>query len=218
VQRDLIARKVKPCEPALEMDPEVKRMRRKILIIDGHPDPDRTRFCHALAEAYAQGAISAGDETRSITLGETEITFLRTAEDFAKTATAPAIVSAQRDIEWADHIVIVFPLWLGGAPALLRAFLEQVACGSFFAETSGKGIKQRLKNKSARLIVTMGMPAFVYRLIFQAHGVKNIMEGVLGFAGFRPVRATLFGAVETQSAKVQKARLAQVRDLGRQGR
>jgi putative NADPH-quinone reductase len=193
-------------------------MRRKILIIDGHPDPDRKRFCHALAEIYAAGAISAGDETRSITLAETEVTFLRTAVDFAKAATAPAIMSAQRDIEWADHIVMVFPLWLGGAPALLRAFLEQVACGSFFAETSGRGIQQRLKNKSARLIVTMGMPALIYRLIFHAHGVKNIMEGVLGFAGFRPVRATLFGAVEAQNAKMLQSRLAQVRELGRQGR
>lgn len=193
-------------------------MRRKTLIIDGHPDPDRQRFCHALADAYAAGAVAAGDETRSITLAETDIGFLRTAVDFAKPPTAPVILSAQRDIEWADHIVMVFPLWLGGAPALLRAFLEQVACGSFFADTSGRGIQQRLKNKSARLIVTMGMPVFIYRLIFHAHGVRNIMEGVLGFAGFRPVRATLFGAVEGQNAQAQKARLARVRDLGRQGR
>jgi putative NADPH-quinone reductase len=193
-------------------------MRRKILIIDGHPDPDRQRFGHALAEAYTVGAISVGDETRSITLAETEVAFLRTAADFALPPTAPVILSAQRDIEWADHIVIVFPLWLGGAPALLRAFLEQIACGGFFAETSSRGIQQRLKHKSARLIVTMGMPSFIYRLIFHAHGVRNIMEGVLGFAGFKPIRATLFGAVEAQTAPTQKARLAQVRELGRHGR
>jgi putative NADPH-quinone reductase len=192
-------------------------MGRKILIIDGHPDPDRKRFCHALADAYAEGSSSVGDDTRSITLAETEVAFLRTAADFAKPATGDAIVSAQRDIEWADHIVIVFPLWLGGAPALVRAFLERVACGSFFAETSGRGIRQKLKHKSARLIVTMGMPALIYRLIFHAHGVKNIMEGVLGFAGFKPVRATLFGAVEAQSAQASSARLAKVRELGRQG-
>jgi putative NADPH-quinone reductase len=66
----------------------------------------------------------------------------------------------QRDIEWADHIVMVFPLWLGSSPALVPAFLEQVACGGFFAETSGRGIRQKLKNKSARLIVTMGIAGF----------------------------------------------------------
>ncbi len=193
-------------------------MRRKILIIDGHPDPERGRLCHALADAYAQGATEAGDETRVITLAEIEIAFLRSAAEFAAPAVAPAIVSAQRDMEWADHIVIVFPLWLGGAPAWLRAFLEQIACGSFFADTSGRGIHSKLSHKSARLIVTMGMQAFAYRLFFHAHGVKNIMEGALGFAGFRPVRATLFGGIEAVGAQKQKARVAQVRELGRQSR
>jgi len=193
-------------------------MPRKILVIDGHPDPDRGRLCHALAEAYTEGALDAGDETRLITIAEMEIAFLRTAAEFAAAPLSPAIISARQDIEWADHVVLVFPLWLGGAPALLRAFLEQVARGAFFADTDGKGIRQKLKRKSARLIVTMGMPALVYRLIFQAHGVKNIMEGVLGFAGFRPVRMTLFGAVEAAGKAVQRARLAQVRELGRQGR
>lgn len=190
-------------------------MRKTILVIDGHPDPERPRFCHALADAYSEGATAAGHEIRRITLSELDIAFVRSASEFAAPPIAPAIVSAQGDVQWADHIVLVFPLWLGGAPAMLRAFLEQVACGAFFAETSGRGIKQKLKNKSARLIVTMGMPAFVYRLIFHAHGVKNIMEGVLGFAGFRPVRATLFGAVEAATQHKQKARLAHVRDLGR---
>lgn len=191
-------------------------MRRKVLVIDGHPDSDRKRFCHALADAYAEGAIATGNETRSITVAETQIDFLRTAEAFAAPPVAQAIVSAQRDIEWADHVVLVFPLWLGGAPALLRAFLEQTACGGFFAETSGRGIRPKHKNKSARLIVTMGMPSFIYRLFFRAHGVKNIMEGVLGFAGFGPVRATLFGAIEAASAQTLQAHLAQVRDLGGQ--
>jgi putative NADPH-quinone reductase len=193
-------------------------MRKKVLIIDGHPDPERARFCHALTQAYAEGALEGGDETRVITLAETEIAFLRSSAEFAAPAVAPAILGAQRDMEWADHIVLVFPLWLGGAPALLRAFLEQVACGSFFADTAGRGIHPKFKHKSARLVVTMGMPAFIYRLMFHAHGVKNIMEGVLGFAGFRPVRATLFGAIEASNAQTQRARLAQVRSLGGQGR
>ena len=34
---------------------------------------------------------------------------------------------AQADIGWAQHIVLFFPLWLGDMPAVLKAFLEQVA-------------------------------------------------------------------------------------------
>lgn len=190
-------------------------MAQKILVIDGHPDPDRGRLCHALADAYLEAAISAGKQTRSITLAETPIEFLRTASDFATPPQEQHVLSAQQDIAWADHLVLIFPLWLGGAPALLRAFLEQLARGAFFAETAGPGIRSKFKGKSARVIVTMGMPAFAYRLLFHAHGVRNIMSGVLGFAGFGPVRATMFGAVESVSAA---PRLERVRDLGREGR
>jgi len=142
---------------------------------------------------------------------------LRTARDFAVAPTSPHIISAQSDLSWADHVVLVFPLWLGGAPAVLRAFLEQVACGSFFAETSGRAIRSKFKGRSARVIVTMGMPTFIYRLMFHAHGVRNIMQGVLGFAGYAPVRATLFGAAESVGPSEQKRRLERVRTLGREG-
>lgn len=192
-------------------------MAQKILVIDGHPDRERSRFCHALADAYIEGAMAAGKETRLITLADVPIEFLRTASDFASAPQAPEICSAQADLLWADHVAIAFPLWLGGAPALVHAFLEQVARGAFFAETSGAGIRSKFKGKSARLIVTMGMPAVVYRLIFHAHGVRNIVSGVLGFAGFGPVHTTMFGAVESVGASQQKTRLERVRMLGRDG-
>jgi putative NADPH-quinone reductase len=192
-------------------------MGKRILIVDGHPDKDRARLCHALAEAYAGGARETGREVRLLTVAEAEFPLVRTAADFATAPEAPAILGARDDILWADHLVFVFPLWLGGAPAFLRAFLEQIARGGFVAETTGRGIHQNLKGKSARLIVTMGMPAFIYRWVFHAHGVKNIMQGVLGFGGVGPIRLTLFGAVEAGTPAAQKARLARVKALGRDG-
>lgn len=189
----------------------------RILIIDGHPDGDRARLCHALADAYADGARETGREVRLLTVAEAEFPILRTAQDFMTAPDAPAILGARDDILWADHLVLVFPLWLGGAPALLRAFLEQVARGGFVAETSGRGIRQKLRGKSARLIVTMGMPAFIYRWMFQSNGVKNIMKGVLGFGGIGPIRLTLFGAIEAGSPATHKSLLVRVRALGRDG-
>ncbi|MEZ5956326.1 MAG: NAD(P)H-dependent oxidoreductase [Hyphomonadaceae bacterium] len=193
-------------------------MAQKILIIDGHPDPARARLCHALADAYVDGALASGKETRLISLAEAPVEILRSAAEFATPPVSEHILRAQADIAWADHLVLVFPLWLGGAPALLRAFLEQTARGNFFAATEGAGIRQKFKGKSARVIVTMGMPALIYRLMFHAHGVKNITEGVLGFAGFAPVRMTLFGAVENTRTEKQRANIETVRMQGREGK
>ena len=65
-----------------------------------------------------------------------------------------------------------FPLWLGSLPALLKAFLEQVLRPGFAFDT-GKAFSGRLKGRSARVIVTMGMPAWVYRLWFHARGTGS---------------------------------------------
>jgi putative NADPH-quinone reductase len=192
-------------------------MSKHILVVDGHPDKDRVRFCHALADAYVAGAREGGHETRLIVIADAEFPLLRTAAEFDQPPETTAILSARDDIAWASHIVFVFPLWIGSAPALLRAFLEQTARGGFFARTEGRGIQQRLKGRTARLIVTMGMPAFIYSLVFGAHGLKSIAKSALGFAGIAPTRLTLFGAAGEQSAATAKSRLRHVSALGARG-
>jgi len=192
-------------------------MNKHILIIDGHPDPDRKRFCHALAEAYGEGARDTGNDVRTLTVAEMDIPLLRTAEEFSTPPESSGILAARDDLQWCNHLVLVFPLWLGGAPSLLRAFFEQVGRGNFIADTNGKGIIQKLKGRSARLIVTMGMPALVYQLMFREHGVRNIMQGVLGFGGIAPIKRTLFGAIEAAPYGERKHRIELVRSLGRSG-
>src|ERR1700676_729879 len=101
-------------------------MARKIVVIDGHPDPDKARFCHALAAAYAEAAQAAGHTVRRITVAETEIPILRSAQDWESGEAVPAIRQCQQAIGWADHLVFIYRLWLGSMPALLRGFFEQV--------------------------------------------------------------------------------------------
>jgi putative NADPH-quinone reductase len=101
-------------------------MARHIVIIQGHPDLRRTHFGHALAEAYARGAEQAGHEVKQIEVATLDFPILRTKEDFETGMPSHSICEAQGLIRWADHLVMVYPLWLGGMPALLKAFLEQV--------------------------------------------------------------------------------------------
>jgi putative NADPH-quinone reductase len=71
-----------------------------------------------------------------------------------------------------------------------------------------------LRGKTARIVVTMGMPAAVYRWYFGAHSLKSLRRNVLSFVGIRPVRATLIGLVEASSAKRRSGWLAKLRQLG----
>jgi putative NADPH-quinone reductase len=63
----------------------------------------------------------------------------------------------------------------------------------------------------------MGMPAFVYRWYYLAHGVKGLERNVLKFCGIKPVRETFIGMVE-QGEKRRRRALERVRELGRTGR
>lgn len=167
-----------------------------ILILNGHPDPAAERLCSALAAAYAKGARGAGHEVRQIDVGASTFSLLRTAQAFTQPPHDLDIVAAQQAMLWARHLVFVYPLWLGGPPALLKAFMECVACGdSLIGAGSGSMPKGKLVGRTARMVVTMGMPAFIYRLWFRAHGTRAFARSILGMAGISPVRTTYIGNV-----------------------
>lgn len=114
--------------------------------------------------------------------------------------------------------MIFFPLWLGDMPALLKGFLEQVARPSFaFGGEGGNPFAhKKLKGRSARVIVTMGMPALVYRWFFRAHSVKSLERNILEFVGIAPVDETLIGLVGAFTREAANKWLAKLRKLGRQ--
>ena len=195
-------------------------MPKRIAVIQGHPDPDRSRFCRALADAYAEGAAYAGHQVRRIEVAELDFPLLRTKEDFQSGTAPEAIRQAQEAIGWAEHLLIVYPLWLGSMPALLKAFLEQVFRPGFATagEASRGTWKKLLVGKSARIVVTMGMPALVYRWYFRAHSLKSLERNILGFCGIGPIRETLIGMVEAKSEAKRLAELRRMRELGRRAR
>jgi putative NADPH-quinone reductase len=173
--------------------------RKHVLILNGNPDPGADRLTHALARAYHEGAEEAGHIVRHINIGGVEFPLLRSARDFETEPAEKAIIEAQGAFLSADHIVIVYPLWLGGPPALLKAYMEQLA---------------RLKGRSSRVIITMGMPALIYRLMYGAHGVKAFNRSILNLAGIKPVATTLFGGRQIQPPQSAKT-IQTIRDMGR---
>tara|TARA_R110002051_G_scaffold154937_8_gene227083 strand:- start:233 stop:799 length:567 start_codon:yes stop_codon:yes gene_type:complete len=187
-------------------------------MIDGHPDPDMTRFGHAVAGAYAAGAEQGGHEVRLIRLADLAFPVLRSRHDWEQGAPPPTVASVQADLQWAQHLVIVHPLWLGAEPALLKALLEQVFRPGF-AFPVGEPTLQGglLKGRTARVIVTMGMPAFVYRTFYLSHSLKSLKRNILAFVGISPTRETLIGNVEGIGADGRRDWLDRVRRLGERG-
>ena len=195
-------------------------MGKRIAIIQGHPDADPARYGHALASAYARGAEEAGHEVKVIRVAALEFPLLRSAHDWQNGTPCESIRQAQACIAWADHLVIVFPLWLGDMPALLKGFFEQVLRPGFaFTKAApGRTWRKLLGGKSARIVVTMGMPAFFYRVFYRAHSLKSLQRNILDFCGVFPVRATLIGMIEAAKEEGRGVWLAKISALGREAR
>jgi putative NADPH-quinone reductase len=193
------------------------RMAKRLVIIDGHPDPDPKRFCHALADAYAEGARGAGHDVRTVTVSKLDFPLLRSAGDWEGGTLPRTLGAAQEAIGWADHLVFIYPLWLGSLPAILKGFLEQVLRPGFAINFGASTLRPGLlKGKSARVVITMGMPALLYRWYFGAHSLKSFERNILRFVGIGPIRETLIGSVVSAGASHQKW-LNRMRELGRDG-
>ena len=168
-----------------------------VCVIDGHPDPDPDRLIHALCNAYQDGAVKAGHHLTTIRIADLAVCPLETKASF--TDPPDPLIQSERDkIRQADHVMLAFPLWLGSMPSKTRAFFEQAARDSFFLATDqgNRWPRRFMKGKSARIVVTMGMPALAYRTLMGSASLRAVERGILGISGFKPIRHTIIGGVE----------------------
>ena len=194
-------------------------MPRSICIIDGHPDPDPGRLIHALADAYVEGAQEAGHRVSRIRIADLDVALLDSVAAFAEPPSEP-VYSERTKIAGADHLVIMFPLWLGGMPARLRCFFEQAARGGYFLaepDEEGDWPRKMMSGKSAHTIITMGMPDLAFRFMMDGAGLKALERGILGISGFKPLKHTVLGGAGALSPEKFVRWREEIRVLGRKG-
>src|SRR5215469_5718792 len=115
---------------------------RRVLIINGHPDPRPERFCAALCGAFEQGIRTSGNRVRSLSLGEE--------------AVGNDMDAGLERLWWANRLFIAYPMWLGGPPPALRRLFE-----AFASQISIDPSNDR--RMDAQVVVTASLPSFLYR-------------------------------------------------------
>src|SRR5688572_23769632 len=97
---------------------------RKIVLINGHPNPASLNF--ALAAAYKNGAEGAGNEVKEIVIADLQFE-PNLRYGYQKRMDLEAdLLEAWEKILWADHLVWVHPVWWGGMPALMKGFIDRL--------------------------------------------------------------------------------------------
>ena len=185
----------------------------RCLLVLAHPRRDS--LCGALFDACAEGAREAGVECRELILSEMQFDPNVHAISPEQQPLEPDLVRAQRDIEWAEHMVFVYPTWWGTFPALLKGFLDRVLTPGFaFRHVTSDRWDKLLAGRTADLITTMATPPLVYRFIYRAPGRQALARATLGYCGIRSARIEAFGPVVTTAASQRQQWLARARATG----
>jgi putative NADPH-quinone reductase len=186
----------------------------KIAIIVGHPQ--QQTLCEALAEAYARGATAAGHEVKLFALSRMNFDPILRDGFRREHPLEPDLQAAYDWMAASDHWVIVFPLWCGDMPALMKGFIERILQpGLIHRQGTDQAMNWRIfPGKSARVVMTMGMPTLFYRFWYGANTLRLLKRNILHFIGIKPVRETLFGMVADVPTDKRLDWLKQMEALG----
>jgi NAD(P)H dehydrogenase (quinone) len=192
-------------------------MKKKILIIDGHPN--EASFCHALAGAYAKGALASDFDVQTLSLRSLKFE-INLQQGYRKIQDLePDLVKAQGLIKWCEHLVVIYPVWWGSMPALLKGFLDRCWLPGFAFKYHEKDPfwDRLLTGRSARIIITSDAP-ILYNFIVNFNAPVRVMKNmILGFCGFKPIRTTSIGSITNLDKRKLGDVLGQVERLGHLG-
>jgi putative NADPH-quinone reductase len=184
-----------------------------IIVVVGHAR--KGTLCEALGEAYRRGAVARGHTVDLFVTSRMSFDPILHGGFDEVQPLEPDLEAAHRALIGADHIVLIFPLWLGTLPAIFKGFLERILQPDLVAPARAGAFVPVLKGKSARIIVTMGMPGLVYRWYYGAHTLKVLQRSILEFVGVWPIRSTVYGRVNEVGAEGRKRWIQDVEQMGR---
>lgn len=196
-------------------DNEKTMKHKKVLIILGHPM--RNSFCGALAEAYVEGAKSAGADIKQLWIGELKFDPILWQGYKEIQELEEDLKLAQEFILWAEHLVFVYPTWWGTIPALLKGFIDRTFLPGFAFKYRKDSLfwDRLLTNRTARLLVTMDAPPWYYKWIYKKPGHNMMKKTVLEFCGIKPVKISEFGPIKISTEAQRRKWLLKARKLGR---
>lgn len=189
----------------------------KIFILMGNPDKDGT-LSNEVADLYVKEAEAVGHEVRRANLGDLAFDPILHKGYKVIQQLEPDLLKVQEDMKWADHFVLIYPLWWAGMPALLKGLWDRIFIPGFAFHfwKHGMGWDRLLKGKTARVIILSKNWPILERVLFG--DFKNeVGKALLGFAGYK-VRITEFGDSETPSVNRKNKLIKKITSLARKGR
>ena len=171
----------------------------KTLIVYNHPHEGS--YCSAIREAVKNGVKTAGDECKVINLDKDGFDPVMKEKDLGAFVKAgrlgeegladidPIIFKYKKKLEWAEHLVLIFPIWWMTMPALMKGFVDKVIFPSIAYNMENGKLKSRLKDlKQVTVITTMNTPADIYKEYFGNSIEGSLIKGTFNQIGIHDIR------------------------------
>ncbi|MDN3707215.1 NAD(P)H-dependent oxidoreductase [Myroides ceti] len=188
---------------------------RKIVVINGHPDP--LSFNAAIAQSYIQSASDAGSEVRYIAIGLLDFNPNLAHGYRQRMELEPDLAEALDAIRWSDHQVWIHPLWWLGMPAIMKGFFDRAFLpGIVFKSNKGSLSEGLLKGRTGRIITTAGdLSENVYEDEYSSSGLIQLQKGILEYCGVDSIQNTFIGPLYELKEEDRKRWLEEIASIAK---
>lgn len=171
----------------------------KTVIVYNHPYDGS--FCMAIREAVENGLRTGKHEYKVIDLDKDEFDPVMREKDLKAFAMAgrigedgladvdPLVFKYMKMLRWAEHIVMIFPIWWMTMPAMTKGFVDKVIFPGIAYKMEGGQLVSMLSSlKQVTIITTMNTPSDVYKDVYDNSLEGSLIKGTFNKIGIHDIR------------------------------
>jgi NAD(P)H dehydrogenase (quinone) len=153
----------------------------KTLVVHCHPDPES--FTAAVRDRAVAALRDRGDEVRLTDLYACGFDPVLSAHEQARhlePGPDPSVADHAADLQWCERLVLVYPTWWSGQPAMLKGWIDRVWVAEVAFELPPDSTRIRPRLRNVRRIVAI-----------TTHGSTKLVNALEGEVGKRMMTRTL---------------------------
>ena len=190
------------------------------LIVFNHPYGGS--FCGAILAAVERGLKTGGHKCRVINLDQDDFDPVMRSKDLlafvgagragedALDAIDDQVREYKEHLEWAEHLVMIFPVWWMTTPAMTKGFIDKVIFPAIAYDMKDGRLVSRLSLRKVTVITTMNTPADIYREVFGNPLEGSLIKGTFRQIGIENIEWTSLNEVKQVSREQREAWLEEI--------
>ena len=199
-----------------------------ILVINGHPD--KKSFSTAIFNKVIDNLDNEKHEIETLNLADMKFDPVLRFGYRERMEEDAEITRSQELIQWADHLIFIYPIWWGSMPSLMKGWIDRVFApgityrsnprGSFLVNViTGRQFEQLAKGKTATIITTSQGPGIWFKVFSgfislspNSYGIAVLKNVVLKICGIKTNKILSLGLVgrEENTLEMRKKFLKKV--------